>query len=75
MAGELSVAFRNWRIDTKVSAIRRPLLAVQGLDDEYDTLPQFDGIAATFHDADAGTIRLPPRASAGPTTRVVQRRH
>ena len=42
----LDPAFRHWRIDTELSAIRCPLLAVQGLDDEYGTLAQIEGIAA-----------------------------
>ena len=42
----LDPAFRHWRIDTELSSIRCPLLAVQGLDDEYGTLAQIEGIAA-----------------------------
>jgi pimeloyl-ACP methyl ester carboxylesterase len=42
----LDPAFRHWRIDAELSAIRCPLLAVQGLDDEYGTLAQIEGIAA-----------------------------
>ena len=42
----LDPTFRHWRIDTELSAIRCPLLAVQGLDDEYGTLAQIEGIAA-----------------------------
>ena len=41
----LAPAFRNWRIDTELSTIRCPVLAVQGLDDEYGTLAQIEGIA------------------------------
>lgn len=38
--------FRAWRIDeAELGAIRCPLLAVQGLDDEYGTLEQIRGIA------------------------------
>ena len=37
--------FRRWSIEAEISAIRCPLLAVQGLDDEYGTLEQIDGIA------------------------------
>jgi pimeloyl-ACP methyl ester carboxylesterase len=36
--------FRAWTIEAEVSAIRCPLLAVQGLDDEYGTLEQIRGI-------------------------------
>jgi len=42
----LDPAFRNWRIDAELSTIRCPVLAVQGLDDEYGTLAQIEGIAA-----------------------------
>jgi len=38
-------AFRNWRIDAKLSSITCPLLAIQGVNDEYGTLEQVRGIA------------------------------
>lgn len=37
--------FRHWSIEAELGAIRCPLLAVQGLDDEYGTLEQIHGIA------------------------------
>jgi pimeloyl-ACP methyl ester carboxylesterase len=37
--------FREWSIEREIEAIRCPLLAVQGLDDEYGTLEQIRGIA------------------------------
>jgi pimeloyl-ACP methyl ester carboxylesterase len=37
--------FRQWSIEAEIAAIRCPLLAVQGLDDEYGTLEQIRGIA------------------------------
>ena len=37
--------FRHWSIESEISAITCPLLAVQGLDDEYGTLEQIRGIA------------------------------
>jgi pimeloyl-ACP methyl ester carboxylesterase len=37
--------FREWSIESEIGAIRCPLLAVQGLDDEYGTLEQIHGIA------------------------------
>ena len=37
--------FRQWSIEAEIEAIRCPLLAVQGLDDEYGTLEQVRGIA------------------------------
>ena len=42
----LDPAFRDWNIESELAAIRGPLLAVQGLDDEYGTLAQIYGIAA-----------------------------
>lgn len=37
--------FKHWSIENEIAAIRCPLLAVQGLDDEYGTLEQIRGIA------------------------------
>ena len=41
----LEPAFRAWSIEEELAGIRCPLLAVQGLDDEYGTLLQVRGIA------------------------------
>ena len=41
----LSPAFRSWNITEELASITCPLLAVQGLDDEYGTLEQIRGIA------------------------------
>jgi pimeloyl-ACP methyl ester carboxylesterase len=40
----LSPGFRQWTIERELEMIRCPLLAVQGIDDEYGTLLQIDGI-------------------------------
>lgn len=40
----LSAAFRDWDITAALEAIRCPLLAVQGEDDEYGTMRQVTGI-------------------------------
>jgi pimeloyl-ACP methyl ester carboxylesterase len=37
--------YSAWSIEAEIEAIRCPLLAVQGLDDEYGTLEQIHGIA------------------------------
>jgi pimeloyl-ACP methyl ester carboxylesterase len=37
--------FKDWSIEDEIATIRCPLLAVQGLDDEYGTLEQIRGIA------------------------------
>ncbi len=41
----LHLPFRQWSIEQEISAISCPLLAIQGLDDEYGTLAQVHGIA------------------------------
>ena len=41
----LDPAFKHWSIEDEIGAIRTPLLAVQGRDDEYGTLEQIRGIA------------------------------
>ena len=40
----LAPEFRDWSIEEDIAAIRCPLLAIQGLDDEYGTLEQIRGI-------------------------------
>lgn len=42
----LSPAFRHWNIEADIAGITAPLLAVQGVDDEYGTLAQIHRIAA-----------------------------
>jgi pimeloyl-ACP methyl ester carboxylesterase len=41
----LDPAFRDWNIEADIAPIRCPLLAIQGVDDEYGTLEQIRGIA------------------------------
>ncbi len=41
----LDPAFRDWNIEKEVAQIRCPVLAVQGLDDEYGTMRQIERIA------------------------------
>ena len=38
--------FRDWNIEAELDAIRCPVLAIQGVDDEYGSLAQIRGIAA-----------------------------
>lgn len=38
--------FRQWNIEAELDPIRCPVLAMQGIDDEYGTLQQIRGIAA-----------------------------
>jgi pimeloyl-ACP methyl ester carboxylesterase len=47
----LSPAFHEWSIEEEIAAIRCPLLAVQGVDDEYGTLEQIRGIARRVRQA------------------------
>ena len=41
----LDPAFRTWSIEDEIASIACPLMAIQGLDDEYGTLGQIHGIA------------------------------
>jgi pimeloyl-ACP methyl ester carboxylesterase len=41
----LDFGFRQWTIEAEIGAIGCPVLAVQGVDDEYGTLEQIRGIA------------------------------
>ncbi len=47
----LNPQFRHWSIVAEISTISAPLLAVQGLDDEYGTLAQIHGIASAVPQA------------------------
>ena len=42
----LHPSFRTWSIEAELPSIEAPVLAVQGLDDEYGTLAQIHGIAS-----------------------------
>lgn len=53
----LSPAFRSWNIEALLAGIRAPLLAVQGVDDEYGTLAQIRNIAR--HVPQARLLELP----------------
>ena len=52
----LSPEFRSWSIESELGAIRCPLFAVQGLDDEYGSLRQIHAIAQ--HVPHAGLLEL-----------------
>ena len=49
-------AFRDWNIEAEIASIECPLLAVQGIDDEYGTLQQVDGIVRRV--AQARVVKL-----------------
>jgi pimeloyl-ACP methyl ester carboxylesterase len=40
----LAPAFRTWNITTELSSIQCPLLAIQGMEDEYGSMQQIQGI-------------------------------
>jgi len=46
----LDPAFRDWNVESCLPAIRCPVLAIQGEDDEYATMVQFDRIVARLRD-------------------------
>jgi pimeloyl-ACP methyl ester carboxylesterase len=48
----LDPAFRHWNIEGLLAAIRVPVLAVQGQNDEYGTMAQVDGLAAKVPQAE-----------------------
>jgi pimeloyl-ACP methyl ester carboxylesterase len=50
-------AFRTWNIEVLLPAIRCPLLAIQGEDDEYATMAQLDGIKRQVPQAEL--LKLP----------------
>ncbi|HVE88284.1 MAG TPA: alpha/beta hydrolase [Burkholderiaceae bacterium] len=52
----LDPAFRSWNIEAMLPAITKPVLAVQGEDDEYGTMAQVDSIAR--HVAHAQLLKL-----------------
>ena len=46
----LDPAFRDWNIEALLPSIACPVLAIQGIDDEYGTMAQIDGIRAALPD-------------------------
>ncbi len=61
----LDPRFRDWNIEGEVGAVRCPVLAVQGVDDEYGTLGQIRAIARAAPDVElveiAGAGHAPQR--------------
>ncbi|VVE25021.1 alpha/beta fold hydrolase [Pandoraea cepalis] len=53
----LDPAFREWNLVGAVASISKPLLAIQGEDDEYGTMAQMDSIAT--HVPHASVVKLP----------------
>ncbi len=52
----LNPNFRNWSIEEDISTITCPVLAIQGIDDEYGTLAQIQGIARRLPQAKLVTL-------------------
>ena len=50
-------AFREWSIEDEIEAITCPVLAVQGVDDEYGTLQQVRGIGQRLQQAEVVELR------------------
>ena len=48
----LDPAFRDWNIEAYVARISCPILAIQGVDDEYGTMAHLDRIAASVRDTE-----------------------
>jgi pimeloyl-ACP methyl ester carboxylesterase len=79
----LDPAFRNWNIEPLLPAVRVPVLAIQGHNDEYGTMAQVDELAARI--AQAEVIKLDncahsphrdqPQAVARATIDFISRQH
>lgn len=54
----LNPDFRSWNIESVLPAIRRPILAIQGIDDEYGTMEQVDRIASGATNTHVELVKL-----------------
>ena len=54
----LAPEFRNWSLRDLLPAIRCPVLAVQGLQDQHGTMAQVDGIAAALPQEQCTLLKL-----------------
>jgi pimeloyl-ACP methyl ester carboxylesterase len=78
----LDPAFSRWDITSSLNYIECPVLAVQGVDDEYGTLAQIEGIAAAVPGTELLTLdgcghsphRDQPEALIGAVTAFLQAR-
>ena len=52
----LDAAFRDWNLEAEIAAITCPLLAVQGLDDEYGSLEQIERIVSRVKQSESLTL-------------------
>jgi pimeloyl-ACP methyl ester carboxylesterase len=51
--------FRDWNIEDCLGSIRCPILAIQGVDDQYGTMRQIDAIATGATNASVELLKLP----------------
>ena len=51
--------FRDWNIEDALPAIRCPILAMQGIDDEYGTMEQVDRIARGAVNTHVALLKIP----------------
>lgn len=69
--------FRTWSIEAELTAIRCPVLAIQGLGDEYGTLEQIHGITCRLPQAEALELpdcrHSPHRDQMGPVITAIRR--
>ena len=69
----LSPAFRDWNIEDRLSAIRSPILLIQGADDEYGSEAQLDaverGVAGRCRRVVVPGVGHSPHLAAPQTTR------
>ena len=54
----LDPAFRDWNIERDIEAVRCPVLALQGLDDEYGTMEQIHRVARGAVHTEVELLRL-----------------
>jgi pimeloyl-ACP methyl ester carboxylesterase len=75
----LNPEFRSWNIESVLPAIHRPILAIQGIDDEYGTMEQVDRLAAGAINTRVELVKLancrhsPHRDQPDAVIRAVQR--
>jgi pimeloyl-ACP methyl ester carboxylesterase len=62
----LDPSFAAWSIEDELGAIRCPVLAVQGVDDEYGTLEQIRGIARRLPPSTHIALRVLPACGHSP---------
>jgi hypothetical protein len=62
----LHASFREWSIKDEITTILCPLLALQGVDDEYGTLRQIQQIKRHLKQSECRVAGLPAFAASRP---------